>query len=291
MFEGVVIDKFTNLDAKMFILTHIHKDHLVGLNRKWNGTSPIYCSLKTRDVLIKMRPWINKKQIIGLGYNKVSIIGDLKITLYDANHMEGSAIIHLIQGDSSILYLGDYRIGPGFPWHLEGKIDRLFLDRTFHDYYKLQFPTLEKAASMLSLWIKNMKEEGYNQMYVAYLHYGTCDLLKYANKKYGYTFRFMPQLMIEEEFIICTNLYPNIWNQKSHIMVTPRWKQALNIPKPIIIPSARWFIPRPELVNKVTLDKKGNFRMCFSNHSDRMDNEYVTKRINPELRPYPNPQS
>ncbi|MFC1752438.1 beta-CASP ribonuclease aCPSF1, partial [Thermoproteota archaeon] len=124
--------KVDELDA--VILTHSHLDHsgLLPYLFKFGYKGPVYCTAPTRDIaallqldLIKIMRSEGKEPIysseevrefvkhtIILDYEEVTdITPDVRITLYNAGHMLGSAMVHLHVGNGlhNLLYTADMK--------------------------------------------------------------------------------------------------------------------------------------------------------------------------------------
>jgi len=122
------------LDA--VILSHAHIDHcgFIPYLYKFGYRGPVYCTEPTRDVsallmldFIKIQRADGKdpiysaeeikemvKHTITLEYNEVSdVTPDVRITMYNAGHILGSAMVHLHVGNGlhNILYSGDQKYG------------------------------------------------------------------------------------------------------------------------------------------------------------------------------------
>ncbi|MCD4666200.1 beta-CASP ribonuclease aCPSF1 [archaeon] len=122
--------KIEELDA--IILTHAHLDHcgFIPYLYRMGYKGPIYCTLPTRDVAallcldyISVGQKENKKAIysstdvkemvkhsITLDYESVTdLTPDIRITLYNAGHTLGSAMVHINIGNGlhNLLYTGD----------------------------------------------------------------------------------------------------------------------------------------------------------------------------------------
>ena len=123
--------KIQEIDA--VVVSHPHLDHsaMIPLLVKYGYSGPIYCTAPTRDIMALLaldyisvgfkeaqNPPYNTadvkqmvKQTICLGYEEVSdITPDIRITLYNAGHTLGSAMVHLHIGNGlhNILYTGDF---------------------------------------------------------------------------------------------------------------------------------------------------------------------------------------
>ncbi|MBW2965358.1 beta-CASP ribonuclease aCPSF1, partial [Candidatus Woesearchaeota archaeon] len=124
--------KIDELDA--VIVTHAHLDHsgLVPWLFKMGYRGPVYCTLPTRDIMsllqldmVKIMRGEGKdpiftsdevremvKHTITLDYEEVAdVTPDVRITLYNAGHMLGSAMVHLHVGNGlhNLLYSADMK--------------------------------------------------------------------------------------------------------------------------------------------------------------------------------------
>ena len=122
------------LDA--VIVSHAHVDHsgFVPYLFKYGYRGPVYCTEPTRDVMslmlidfVKIQRSEGKdpvfttddikemvKHTITLEYDEVTdVTPDIRITLYNAGHILGSAMVHLHVGNGlhNILYTGDQKYG------------------------------------------------------------------------------------------------------------------------------------------------------------------------------------
>ncbi|CAZ85128.1 unnamed protein product [Tuber melanosporum] len=147
-------------------LTHIHSDHLQGLEGFYGGPF-IYCSAATKELLIKLERRLHrfnlakgvlearrclyaekekKLKVIPLETPTMVEIGSgksLRVTLFDANHCPG-AVMFLIEGDGkAILYTGDIRAEKWWVDYLKRHpvlvpyamglktLDKIYLDTSF----------------------------------------------------------------------------------------------------------------------------------------------------------------
>lgn len=120
------------LDA--VIVTHAHVDHtgLIPYLFKYGYRGPVYCTAPTRDIMSLLQLDIIKiqreegkepiystdevketvKHTVTLDYEEVTdVTPDVRITLYNAGHTIGSAMVHLHVGNGlhNILYTGDIK--------------------------------------------------------------------------------------------------------------------------------------------------------------------------------------
>jgi KH/beta-lactamase-domain protein len=124
--------KLDELDA--VIVTHAHLDHsgLIPWLFKMGYRGPVYCTLPTRDIMALLQLDMVKimrgegkdpiftseevremvKHTVCLGYEEVAdVTPDVRITLYNAGHMLGSAMVHLHIGNGlhNLLYSADMK--------------------------------------------------------------------------------------------------------------------------------------------------------------------------------------
>ncbi len=137
-------DQYPYLDCPEFniqeldalIISHAHLDHsgLIPYLFKYGYRGPVYCTEPTRDVMIlllldciKIARAENKeplfeiddvkemvKHTITLDYGEVSdITPDIRLTLFNAGHILGSAVCHLHVGNGlhNLVYTGDIKFG------------------------------------------------------------------------------------------------------------------------------------------------------------------------------------
>ncbi|XP_072269558.1 5' exonuclease Apollo [Pyxicephalus adspersus] len=141
-------------NIRLFFLSHMHSDHIVGLSSTWNH--PLYCSPITAKIL-KHKLQVNSKWINALEVGVCHMlplddcgIETVAVTLLDANHCPGS-VMFLFEGYfGTILYTGDFRYSPlMLQYPLKNKkIDVLYLDNTNCDpEHKL--PSREEATKQI----------------------------------------------------------------------------------------------------------------------------------------------
>jgi KH/beta-lactamase-domain protein len=124
--------KIEELDA--VIVTHAHLDHsgLVPILFKYGYKGPVYCTLPTRDIMALLQLDLVKimrsegkepiytseeikemvKHTICLDYDEVTdITPDVRLTLYNAGHILGSAMshLHIANGLHNIVYSSDMK--------------------------------------------------------------------------------------------------------------------------------------------------------------------------------------
>ncbi|TVU03129.1 hypothetical protein EJB05_51340 [Eragrostis curvula] len=80
-----------------YFLTHFHHDHYGGLTKKWCH-GPIYCSALTAR-LVKMCLSVDSEYVCPLELDTEYIIEGVSVTLLEANHCPGAALIHFRLND------------------------------------------------------------------------------------------------------------------------------------------------------------------------------------------------
>jgi len=189
-----VVDGFTlrnKDDYKDWFLTHFHSDHYVGIQKKFNhGT--IYASDVTCK-LVKMKLGVDQQYLKPLDFNVRYNIKGTYVTLMEANHCPGSAVILFeLPSGRCILHTGDFRFNkkifskydalkPFFsdshhqyllktdptykPAANRRKLDALYLDTTYCDP-QYTFPEQEQAVQLVTNIVKEKKKTGGNVLFL-----------------------------------------------------------------------------------------------------------------------------
>ncbi|EPE30826.1 Metallo-hydrolase/oxidoreductase [Glarea lozoyensis ATCC 20868] len=139
-FPDVRVDQFRPIPGERpplaCFLSHIHKDHLGGLE---NLKAPfVYCSPATKEILIRLETRANRRNFAkGVlearvqDYKHLTKLlkpiplrtptrielapgNDIQVTLFDANHCVGAVMFLFERNDSAVLYTGDIRSEPWF---------------------------------------------------------------------------------------------------------------------------------------------------------------------------------
>ncbi len=131
------IDQLDLAELDAVIVTHAHLDHigLVPLLYKYGYRGPLYVTKPTRELMVimikdlidvtqregKYLPYSERDLMtallhtIPLEYEEVTDVApDIKVTMYNAGHILGSAIVHLHigMGLHNIVYTGDFKYSP-----------------------------------------------------------------------------------------------------------------------------------------------------------------------------------
>ncbi|RKP24241.1 beta-lactamase-like protein [Syncephalis pseudoplumigaleata] len=125
-----------------YFLTHFHSDHYQGLSKSF-AHGPIYCTSVTAN-LVAERLKVPREQMRPLPLDTTLTIDSVRVTLIDANHCPGAAIILFEVPDASSpdgwrrhLHTGDFRAIPAHVEHAAiakcPSLDMVYLDTTYLD--------------------------------------------------------------------------------------------------------------------------------------------------------------
>lgn len=142
---NILVDNFTD-EAELYLLTHSHTDHLLGL-RKRSFDGLVYCSSITKKLIEIKRSCFASKNLIPIQYNRRYDInlstGCSILTMIPSYHCPGSSMFLLENSRHRVLITGDIR---GEDWWLEElksnsflqpyilgilRLDNIYLDTTF----------------------------------------------------------------------------------------------------------------------------------------------------------------
>ncbi|KAM0902516.1 hypothetical protein ACQ4PT_019252 [Festuca glaucescens] len=133
-----------------YFLSHFHYDHYGGLTKKWCH-GPIYCTALTAR-LVKMLLSINSEYICPLELDTEYVIDGVTVTLLEANHCPGAALIHFrLRDGKTYLHTGDFRASKSMQLHpllQAGRINLLYLDTTYCNP-KYKFPPQEDVIDFV----------------------------------------------------------------------------------------------------------------------------------------------
>jgi KH/beta-lactamase-domain protein len=175
------------LDA--VIISHAHLDHsgLVPYLFKFGYRGPVYCTMPTRDImsllqldLIKIQRNEAKEPIytsddikemvkhtICLDYEEVTdITPDVRITLYNAGHMLGSALthIHIGNGLHNMVYTADVKYGKTNMLSLAStnfpRLETLMIEATYGGKENIMPPSKEADDELSEHIIETIKRKG-----------------------------------------------------------------------------------------------------------------------------------
>ncbi len=182
------LPEFTLDELDAVVISHAHLDHAGALPLlfKYGYRGPVYTTKPTRDLIILLlldylklcertgitsffsKSDVNEmlNHIVTLDYEEtVDISPDMKLTLYNAGHILGSALIHLNVRSMrhNILYTGDFRFrdtkllnkaASTFP-----KVETMIMETTYGGEEDVLPPLWEAERSLVNI-IKNTVEIG-----------------------------------------------------------------------------------------------------------------------------------
>ncbi len=171
------------------IISHSHLDHCGFLPAlfKYGYRGPVYTTAPTRDIMALLQldyyNLSNKnlniekifdiddikemlKYTIVLNYREVTDISpDVRITLFDAGHILGSAMVHANIGNGiyNLLYTGDFKFAKSKtlskPRNIFERVEGVIMESTYGGDFDIQ-PSREESEKMLYSIIENTIRQG-----------------------------------------------------------------------------------------------------------------------------------
>ncbi|KAL6547248.1 snm1-like protein [Orobanche minor] len=139
-----------------YFLSHFHADHYGGLNKAWCH-GPIYCTPITAG-LVRMCLYVDPLIIHTLDIGIEYVIEGIKVTMLEANHCPGAALIHFRLPDGQChLHTGDFRASKHmqtYPTLLNSQVNLLYLDTTYCNT-KYRFPAKEDVLDFVVSIVKD----------------------------------------------------------------------------------------------------------------------------------------
>ncbi|KAF8390775.1 hypothetical protein HHK36_025303 [Tetracentron sinense] len=150
-----------------YFLSHFHYDHYGGLSKGWSH-GPIYCTPLTAR-LVRMCLSVNPSFICPLELDTDYVIEGIKVTMLEANHCPGAALIHFRLGDGRcFLHTGDFRackLMQSYPLLVNQRVNVLYLDTTYCDP-KYRFPSKEDVLSFVVKITRNSLKKHPNTLVI-----------------------------------------------------------------------------------------------------------------------------
>lgn len=131
------------------VVTHGHTDHL---------TPDAYMTPPTLDFLRIRRPARTGK---ALGYGTPVDVAGKRVTLHDAGHIFGSAMVEVESAEGKLVYTGDFNMRPGFTTgRAEARpCDTLVMESTYGDP-RFDLPPREMVLRSLEAWMLSRLVKG-----------------------------------------------------------------------------------------------------------------------------------
>ncbi|XP_052772255.1 DNA cross-link repair 1A protein-like isoform X1 [Mya arenaria] len=120
--------------CRVYFLSHFHYDHYAGLTKKFTGN--IYCSKVTGN-LVARKLGVDRRYIHTLDMHVPTVIEGTEVTLLEANHCPGAALILFKLKERKVyLHTGDFRACremESYPELQNLRVSSLYLDTTYCD--------------------------------------------------------------------------------------------------------------------------------------------------------------
>ncbi|KAA8530042.1 hypothetical protein F0562_004751 [Nyssa sinensis] len=143
-----------------YILSHFHADHYGGLSKGWSY-GPIYCTPLTAR-LVRLCLSVDPSFIHPLELGKEYVIEEIRVTMLEANHCPGAALMHFrLPNGQCYLHTGDFRackLMQAYPLLTNQRVNVLYLDTTYCNP-KYRFPSREDVLSFVVQITKNCLEK------------------------------------------------------------------------------------------------------------------------------------
>lgn len=163
----ISIDHFDNNDQQFYFLSHLHSDHLKGIE-KLVTNSPFFASPISSFIIKKKYPHLQVEEL-EVGYSRnLEIINDdgsslsFVVTSISAGHCMGACMFLFQIEGTDILYTGDIRISLDNAKNIKllkevrdyGNLV-LYLDSTFMKSSYAKFPSQRESIAAIITVIKN----------------------------------------------------------------------------------------------------------------------------------------
>lgn len=302
---NIVLDTFCQgtSTSHHYVISHCHFDHLKGIHGilETSNSSPftIHCTSTTADLLRARVPKLrNSTQILIKAHalNETFILEDkassstFSVTLLDANHCPGAAMVFIASEDETILYTGDFR----FSWQmleydcfkLNGFPDTIIFDSTFF-HPGIRFPTKAQSLQALVRFLETHRgNHRFGKVYLSVDCLGSEEVIIYLSSYFECKIFIDSETLRSEQLLILESTKRSIVTKNPesawiHIVSNKGFERlgkskVLSEPDSLFVkPSALWFF-KEELKNSPCrallpdiVQKDGVLtRVLFSMHSD-----------------------
>lgn len=174
--------------AELVLVSHYHRDHLRGIERRGSRATTICTPLTARllaafegvDAECLCPLEIGARMDVRVGSRTVAI------TALEANHCLGAAMFRIEWDTLSALYTGDFRLNDTVRAQAAAHagVDLLYLDTTYDDP-RYRFPPVELAVEQVLSLMR--KREG-KEVYLAVYSIGKSRILEAAVSEFGLPF-------------------------------------------------------------------------------------------------------
>lgn len=152
---AILLGKYVACDAyhetrPLRVVTHVHADHLLGLQRSLKNCEQVLMTAATKDLIkvIKSSTSLDNGKVKTLGYGEPFLYDDERLTLYPADHVLGAAQVLVEDKEGTrMLYTGDFRLR-GTP---VVSTDLLVIDATYGHPFRVRHFQDEVESVLVSL--------------------------------------------------------------------------------------------------------------------------------------------
>ena len=190
--EKLIIDGHDRVPYR--IVTHIHSDHTIGLEKSIVSKSTLVATPLTMEWLKALGYNIRRNQELSLNYGEEVRIGNLTVTLQKTLHIPGSAQVVIDSSDGRIVYTSDFK-KPGIETPILSA-DILVIDAVYgrSDYVRSFDDTIDMILADL---VKELLSQG--PVYI-YAYYGKVQEVMALLRDYDIN---APFIVTQKNFRLC----------------------------------------------------------------------------------------
>ena len=200
----IKVDYITTDPDYIYFVSHIHTDHLSGLNK----TTPLYCTEVTAQFLHTKFdiPKINTKilsesQIITFKSYK------LEVQTISANHCPGAVMFLFKFKNIKVLYTGDTRLDGEYlsknkEYFERLTLDHLYFDNTFSSSRFIEIPTINESLQCFVRFVRKFPPS--TQFFIDLLFIGHELLFEFIYKTFKQKIHVEADYLLQYRMIPCT---------------------------------------------------------------------------------------
>ncbi len=259
-------------------VSHGHADHVR------NHNVVIATPATTRFFSMRAK----RKKVIELDYEQDYCFDDMKIRLYPAGHILGSAMIYIEKDGTSLLYTGDFKMTPGLtsePIKIP-HADILIMESTYGNPDYVIDSNPETIAAELDIFINDCFRNGLTPVVLGYGLGKAQEAMKllgdrnYKVRVHSYAWRYVPVYRdFKVQFNNCT-----LWREEAlprgEVLIIPphlTWRKQYRY-----IPGTRSVFLSGWAKNNGGPQFKYNHAIAMSDHADFFELLDFVKKVNPK---------